>query len=157
MAQQRLGQIDLTTGEILEDGQLVYMPAKRRNGFQVGGWIAMAQHPMEQLANANLGGEALRVFFKLASRIDFENWINIQQSDLAKEMNLKPSSFSRALSKLIAEGVILKGPNVGTRKTYRLNPTYGWKGSAKSHRETLNSQTKLALVHSTPNTAHHRD
>lgn len=156
MTQQRLGQIDLTTGEILEDGQLVYMPAKRRNGFQLGGFVTMAQDKQRTLATSALGLQAFRVLTLICSEIDYENWINVSQKKMADELNMKPSNVSAALAQLIAEGVILKGPGVGTRKTYRLNPSYGWKGSAKSHRETMNSQTKLALVHSAPSTAHHQ-
>lgn len=147
MTHQRLGQVDLETGEILEDGQLVYIPAKRRNGFQRGGFLTMAQDKQKAIAKSNLGLQAYRVLTLICSEIDYENWINVSQANMARELNMKPSNVSAALAQLIAEGIILKGPGVGTRKTYRLDPSYGWKGTGKTHRETLNSQTKLALVH----------
>ena len=57
MGQIRVGQVDMSTGEILEGGQLALVFPKRRNGF-VEGWVAMAQGPMKALAKADLGDEA---------------------------------------------------------------------------------------------------
>lgn len=94
--------------------------------------------------NQRLGRDALRVYMKLCSKLDFENWINIQQAELAKQMDMQPSNFSRAVALLVEDGIILKGPNVGTRKTYRLNPAYGWKGSAGNHKKALQEQTTAA-------------
>lgn len=143
MRQFEVINVDRQTGEILE-GQLVYMAAKRRNGFQQGGFIAMAQTPMEKLARSDLSGESLRVLLLVASRIDYENWINLSQGEMAEALSMKRQNFARALAALIEEGCILKGPSVGRHKTYRLNPAYAWKGSAKSHRDELNRRVKAA-------------
>lgn len=143
MKQIEVINVDRHTGEVLE-GQLVYMAAKRRNGFQQGGFVAMAQTPMEKLATSGLSGEALRVLLLVASKIDYENWINLSQTDMAEALNMKRQNFARAMAALIEEGCVLKGPSVGRHKTYRMNPSYGWKGSAKSHREELNKRMKAA-------------
>ena len=144
MKQRRFGQVDLDTGEIVTDGQLVYQPAKRRNGFQQGGWLAMAQNPVKQIAKTNIGGEAMRVFLLMCGELDFENWINLSQTAIANDLNMTPSHVSRAIARLKNEQIILEGPKVGRARTYRMNPAYGWKGSAKSHREALNARTAAA-------------
>ena len=144
MTQVRTVQVDQHTGEIMDGAQLALIFPKRTNGFQQAGWLAMAQGPLIKLAKANLGGQALKAFMLLCGKLDFENWVNVSQAELANELSMNPSHMSRAIAKLIAEGVILKGPSVGNRKTYRLDPAYGWKGSAKNHRDALNQRVKHA-------------
>lgn len=148
MAQVRVGQVDLETGEIVGAALAVVYP-KRRNGFQQGGWVAVAQNPMLELAKANLGGEATRVLFYVMARLDFENWINLNQSASADEINMSRPNFARGLKKLLELGVVLPGPKVGRNATFRLNPSFGWKGSAKGHTDALADRMKargLTLV-----------
>ena len=141
MGQMRVGQVDMSTGEILEGGQLALVFPKRRNGF-VDGWVAMAQGPMKALAKADLGDEARRVLFAILGELDFENWININQAALAAEIGLHRQHFGRGLRRLISEGVVIAGPKVGRNGTYRLNPNFGWRGSAKGHIDALRERTK---------------
>lgn len=148
MAQLRVGQVDLVTGELLEGAALAVVYPKRRNGFQTG-WVAVAQDPMLELAKANLGGEANRVLFYVLAKLDFENWINVNQSAGADEIQMKRPNFARGLKKLVEIGVVLPGPKVGRNATFRLNPSYGWKGSAKGHNEALQARMRargLSLV-----------
>ncbi len=141
MAQLRVGQVDLVTGELLEGAALAVVYPKRKNGFQTG-WVAVAQDPMLELAKANLGGEANRVLFYVLAKLDFENWINLNQSAGADEIQMKRPNFARGLKKLVEIGVVLPGPKVGRNATFRLNPSYGWKGSAKGHNEALQARMR---------------
>lgn len=54
MTRRKLGQVDLDTGEVLEEGFIAYIAPKRQNAF--GGWIAMAQNMMEVVAKSDLTG-----------------------------------------------------------------------------------------------------
>jgi hypothetical protein len=141
MAQLRVGQVDLVTGELLEGAALAVVYPKRKNGFQTG-WVAVAQDPMLELAKANLGGEANRVLFYVLAKLDFENWINLNQSAGSDEIQMKRPNFARGLKKLVEIGVVLPGPKVGRNATFRLNPSYGWKGSAKGHNEALQARMR---------------
>lgn len=143
MGQIRLGQVDLSTGEILEDATLAVFFPKRRNGFHTG-WVAMAQDPLMKLAQADLGDVARRVLFALLAKLDFENWVSISHAQLGRDLNIKRPNISRAVARLIDEGVLLVGPRVGVRGTYRLNPQYGWKGSARGHQEALQARMRAA-------------
>lgn len=148
MSQVRVGQVDLETGELLEGAALAVIYPKRKNGFQTG-WVAVAQNPMLELAKANLGGEANRVLFYVLAKLDFENWINLNQSAGADEIQMKRPNFARGMKKLVEAGVVLTGPKVGRNATFRLNPSYGWKGSAKGHHEALSERMRargLSLV-----------
>ncbi|WP_375689087.1 hypothetical protein [Bartonella sp. AP57NXGY] len=59
-------------------GFVAYIVLKRHNGFAKA-WIVIAQHPMAILAESDLNGYDLKVFFILASRFDFENLLAINQ------------------------------------------------------------------------------
>lgn len=141
MAQVRVGQVDMQTGEILEGATLAVFYPKRKNGFSTG-WLAMAQDPLMKLAQADLGDEARRVLFALLAKLDYENYISINQAELGRVLNIKPGNMSRAVSKLVKEGVLLAGPKIQSRGTYTLNPQYGWKGSAKGHQQALLDRMK---------------
>jgi hypothetical protein len=142
MGHIRVGQIDLATGEILEDATLAVFYPKRRNGFAAG-WVAMAQEPLMKLAQADLGAEAMRVLFALLAKLDFENWLHVSHATLGKQLNIKRPNVSRAVARLVEEGALLPGPRVGNSTTYRLNPAYGWKGSAKGHHEALKERMRV--------------
>ena len=141
MPQIRLGQVDMATGEILEGATLAVFYPKRKNGF-ADGWVAMAQNAMMQLAKANLGAEAMRVLLMLLGRLDFENQLVVSQAELGRTLDMKASSVSRAVARLVQEGALLAGPRVGVNRTYTLNPHYGWKGSARGHQEALQARMK---------------
>jgi len=142
---RRIGQIDLDTGEVLNaegGGVFVYVEQKRRNGFGKG-WLAMAQDPLDILATADVTGETYRVLFKLLARLDFENLIAVNQSDIAKELGLKRENVNRSIRALVNLGVLLKGPRIGAIRSFRLNPHFGWKGNSKNHRQALHENDEL--------------
>ncbi len=141
MGHVRLGQVDLATGELLEGATLAVLYPRRKNGFATG-WLAMAQEPLMKLAQADLGDEARRVLFALLARLDFENFISVNQAELGRQLKIKPSNLSRAVARLVQEGVLLAGPRLQAKGTYTLNPHYGWKGSAKGHQEALHARMK---------------
>jgi hypothetical protein len=144
MTQERLQQTNLRTGEVLEDGFIAYIAPKRKNGFHKRGWVAMTQD--EQILalakSPRLQGQDFRVFFILVGHLELENYILTPQTEMANELGMPPSHFSRSVSRLIEEGVILKGPKIGRVCSYKLNPEYGWKGSAKKHVEALDEHRK---------------
>lgn len=82
------------------------------------------------LAKQNFSGRTRRVLDYLFAKLDFENWIRISQSDIAKDLDLNRANVSRAIKQLCDKGIIHKGPKFGTTWTYRLDPNFGWKGKA---------------------------
>jgi hypothetical protein len=141
MAQVRIGQVDLATGELLENATLAVFFPKRRNGFTEG-WIAMAQDALMKLALAPIGDQARRVLLALLSMLDFENYLSVHQADLARKLGMKRPNVSRAIARLVEEGVLLPGPRIANRATHTLNPRYGWKGSARNHQDALSARMR---------------
>jgi biotin operon repressor len=138
---KRLQQIDSETGEII-DGFVAYVVPKRKNGFGQG-WLAMAQNGAEILAQSNLSGNDFKVLMKLLSVLDYENLIQVSQAEIARELNMHRQHVQRSIKRLLDLGIVLEGVKIGISRSYRLNPNFGWKGSAKGHREALTDHLKL--------------
>lgn len=136
-----LTQVDKESGEIVEGFVAVLQP-KRKNGFER--WIAMSQQAFETIAMSSFSGETYRVLFQLLAVLDYENLIRVSSKELAETLGMKVPNISRATKKLVEAGVLLPGPKVGHCGTYRLNPSYGWKGSAKNHNEALKDRLKAS-------------
>ena len=137
---RNLGTIDLDTGEIL-DGVPVYVQAKVK---WREGWFMGIQEAFAALAkDKEIYGRTRAVLDYLFSKLGFENYICIQQKEICEALDLKKPNVSSAIKLLIKKGVILPGPKLGRSSSYRLNPTYGWKGKV-----TNLAKTRLELVHS---------
>lgn len=144
MAQKRVRGVDADTGEMLDYVPMLVLQ-KRRNGFKEG-WLAMAQTALEQLATSDLRGEDLRVLMLLMARLDFDNLIQVPQVEIADKLGMHKQHVNRSIQRLVELGCLLQGPRVGRSRTYRLNPNFGWKGSAKSHHEALRERMKASRI-----------
>lgn len=151
MAQKRMGQVDLDTGEVIEEGFIAYVAPKRQNAF--GSWMAMAQNMMEEVALSGLTGNDYNVLMLMLSRLDYENLLVINQAELAAKLGITRSNFSRSLRRLIDEAIILKGPRIGVSRSFRLNPTFGWKGTASNHKKAVKSHLEVIKGGKDPNKA----
>ena len=138
---RHMQQIDHQTGEVVE-GFVAYVVPKRKNGFQKG-WMAMAQEAMMMLAQSNLTGNDMKVMWAMLARLDYENLIQVNQAEVSEQVGMNRHNVNRSIKKLIELGVILEGVKIGISRSYRLNPNFGWKGSAKGHREVLHEHLKV--------------
>lgn len=93
--------------------------------------------------NKEIYGRTRGVLDYLFGRLGFENYICIQQKEICEALDLHKGHVSSAIKLLLKKGVILPGPKLGRSSSYRLNPTYGWKGKV-----TNLAKTRLELVHS---------
>jgi hypothetical protein len=131
-----LATVDLTTGDI-KDGVFVYCPKKRHSSFSEEGFMVLSQLRAFSLATSDLHEIELKVLLLLVSELNMDNLIAINQSELATMIGINRSHFSRAIKKLLAEGIIIEGAKLGQHKSYRLNAYYGWKGSTENHNIAL--------------------
>ena len=97
--------------------------------------MAMAQEAMMMLAQSNLTGNDMKVMWAMLARLDYENLIQVNQAEVSEQVGMNRHNVNRSIKKLIELGVILEGVKIGISRSYRLNPNFGWKGSAKGHRE----------------------
>lgn len=115
---------DENTGEI---EQYLLTPAKKKKVYK-GDWLLMFQEGLEQVATLNLKGETLRVYMILLAKLDYENWLRIRQIDISEKLGIKKQAVSRAIKELLEHKIIVKGPKVGNSNTYRLDPSFGFRG-----------------------------
>lgn len=130
---RRFTQIDEATGEAIGSFVAVIKP-KAKSDFQRH--FTMNQETLFSIAN-DLNHDQTRVFLALLSYLDYENFIQVPQVEIAEKLSMQKQNVNRAIRSLIGLGIIFDGPKVGRSKSFRLNPNYGWKGSSANHRKAL--------------------
>lgn len=130
---RRVTQIDLDTGEDLGGFVAVIRP-KNKSSFQRH--FTMNQAALLTIAN-ELNHDQMRVLMALLADLDYENYIQVAQMDIAEALNMQKTNVSRAIKNLLEFGVVIEGPKIGRSKTYRLNPQFGWKGTVSNHKKAL--------------------
>jgi len=138
--QKYVEQVDRETGEVMQ-GCMVYLPYRPRITER---WFMAFQDAFEEIAkDPELTLEPKNVLFYLYSKLDFENFIQQSQKDIAEGLGMKKENVSRAMRVLTSKQIVLEGPKVGRSKCYRLNPNYGWKGKVKTLQEARREQLRV--------------
>lgn len=130
---RKVTQVDLETGEDLGGFVAVIRP-KQKSAFERH--FTMNQAALELLAKT-LTGEQFKVLMMLLASLDYENFIQVAQADIAEKLEMQKTNVSRSIKGLINLGVIIEGPKIGRSKSYRLNPQFGWKGTVSNHKKAL--------------------
>ena len=139
---RHMQQIDHQTGEVVE-GFVAYVVQSAKTDFRKDGWQWLKE-AMMMLAQSNLTGNDMKVMWAMLARLDYENLIQVNQAEVSEQVGMNRHNVNRSIKKLIELGVILEGVKIGISRSYRLNPNFGWKGSAKaSHREALHEHLKV--------------
>lgn len=89
-----------------------------------------------------LGEEDFAVFCALSSRLDFDNYIHINQAEIARAMEMDWGNVNKAIKRLEALGILTRGPKSGVSPIFMLNPKVGWKGKARNHFTALQTARK---------------
>lgn len=138
--QKYVEQVDRNTGEVMQ-GCMVWIPHRPKITER---WFMAFQDTFEELAkDPELTLEPKNVLLYLFSKLDFENFIQQSQADVAKALGMHKEQVSRAMKLLTSKQIVLEGPKVGRSKCYRLNPDYGWKGKVKSLQEYRREQLQV--------------
>lgn len=147
---RRVGSVDLETGEVL-DGVFIHFNPKR-NPYG-NGWVMNSQEALTELAkDKDLKGETFRVLLYLLGRLDFENWLLVQGSEICEALDMKRQNVSKSIVLLEEKGILIRNEKkIGRSYAFRLNPYYGWKGKVKNledYRRQENDENlkKLKLV-----------
>ena len=111
------------------DGEVTGYINRRRVNRLGGHWVATFQDGLGWMAEQNMTGEQWRVFAYLVSKLDFDNYLKVQQKDICEKLKLNKSNVSKAIKKLVEIDVIAVGPFAGRSRTYRLNPRIAHRGA----------------------------
>ena len=81
----------------------------------------------------------------LFSRLDFENYIQVPQVEIAEDLNMHKQSVYKAIKLLEKKEILVRGPKLGRSSSWRLNPNYGYKGNprGKVHRDNRSGHLRL--------------
>jgi Firmicute plasmid replication protein (RepL) len=138
--QKYIEQVDQKTGEVLQ-GCMVWIPQRPKLTER---WFMAFQDTFIEIAkDPELTLEPKNVLFYLFGKLDFENFIQQTQTEIAEGLGMQKQNVSRAIKLLTQKQIILEGPKVGKSKCYRLNPNYGWKGKVKTLQEHRKEQFKV--------------
>ncbi len=96
----------------------------------------------------DLSGNDLRVFLIIIANLDYDNIINISQSQLAEQSGISQQNISKSITKLIFKGYLQIIGKIGRRNIYMLNPNVVFKSRAKNLKELKHAWDKQIL----PNT-----
>lgn len=133
----------LTSHLIWKDENKRRNQLKKQNAIitqSYGEKVTVFQHMLKRAAK-ELNPEQLRLFLLLLSICDFENWIEVTQSDMAKELETQISHISRAMRGL-KEKQFVQVIKKGKSNYYRINPLVAWKGSFESHKKIIDIEQK---------------
>ena len=132
---RKLSLLDEKTGELINIPIYLNSP-HRRPSIYGDRWFQMAQDPLLALArDRELWGLTTTVLLYLCGRLDFENYVHVPQQEIADYLGTSRPEVTKAITKLIEKGVLIRGPKLGRSSSYRLNPAYGWKGDNKKAQE----------------------
>ncbi len=124
--------IDTETGEILDQarGTFVFIPSRLKLRED---WFMTFQDALAELAtDKELWGRPRAVLDYMMSRLNFENYIALEQKEIAEKLKIYKPDVSYSIKLLVEKGIIVKGPRLGKSWSYRLNSHYGWKGRVKN-------------------------
>ncbi len=107
----------------------------------------------EDLAkDKELWGQPTAVLHYLMSKLSFENYIAVEQMEIARALDIEKTRVSEAIRKLLEKKIIERGPRLGKTWSYKLNHYYGWRGSVVNLQQARNVElkpkrkSKLSLV-----------
>ena len=123
------GYVDKYTGE---DFGFPVVYGRKRNPYG-NGWVMNSQDAATLLAkDKDIKGETHRVLWLIIGILDFENWVQLSVTEIAKELKMHRPDVSKAMKVLEQKEVILRGPKLGRSYAFMLNPDFGWKGKVKN-------------------------
>jgi DNA-binding transcriptional ArsR family regulator len=147
IANRRVGLVDKESGEVIEDGSLIYVPPKVRiKGFFMG-----MQLGFESMAKAKLKSEALKVMLLMLGRMDYENEVRLTQKQISEILSMKKQNVSRAMRALREAGVI---DAQDENRIVRFFPDFVWRGKVQKLNATKKEIAKRK--HEEEVAEHHR-
>lgn len=144
--------IDPKTGEMVK----VFIPFEKLKHGR--GFFMADQDGMVALAKLELKGRTKDVLLYILGKIDYENWLLINQAQIAEDLGMKSPHVSRAFKELEDKRIIYKvqflsGTRWGhkvkgddtKRWAFRLDPVYAWKGRASTRKTAMQKVSRIKI------------
>lgn len=131
------GKVVTEEGEILDPAKykIIVVPEKRQK-MKERDWFMAYNVAFKALAkDKEMRGEPRALLDFLMAIMDFENFLAIDQTYIAKELDINKANVSKAMKVLVEKKILKKGPKVGRSNTYKMNDYYAWRGSVENKRK----------------------
>jgi len=128
-----------------DTGEIFHIPIFTRSTYKGGGFFMAMQEGFIHLAKLGLKGQEMQILMYVFGKLDFENWIRISQTEISNELEIARPHISSAFKTFVDQGILHKGPKVGTSWTYRLDPSFGVKGRAKNEKK-IREEIHLSVI-----------
>jgi hypothetical protein len=125
--------------------EIFHIPIFTRSTYKGGGFFMAMQEGFIHLAKLGLKGQEMQILMYVFGKLDFENWIRISQTEISNELGIARPHISAAFKTFVNQGILHKGPKVGTSWTYRLDPSFGVKGRAKNQKK-IREEIHLSVI-----------
>jgi len=128
-----------------DTGEIFHIPIFTRSTYKGGRFFMAMQEGFIHLAKLGLKGQEMQILMYVFGKLDFENWIRISQTEISNELEIARPHISAAFKTFVDQGILHKGPKVGTSWTYRLDPSFGVKGRAKNEKK-IREEIHLSVI-----------
>lgn len=107
-------------------------------------YLTMFQPALQYIAQHPLSRDEQRVFWTVCARLDLQNFIKLNVSNIARDIQMDRRDAGRALDHLVQRGLVEKGKALGNNThEYKLNATVGWRGT---HSQAKTAQAKSNVI-----------
>ena len=127
--------VDTESGVVLGEWVIKAERVKQQDRGIKGGFFMGQLAKIGEIADSReLTSGDKELFLKLLSKLDWENFIYIELTQIARELGKTRTSISLSMKHLVEHEIVFRGPRVGKSYTYRLNPSVAWVGEDKRRR-----------------------
>ncbi len=131
---RRIAPTDVDTGEIMVGVPMLIGPRAQKLGTEF--FMSIQRAFLSLAADREITGEAWRVLAYLLGRMDFENWLRLPQTEIARALDMPKQHVNRAIGRLVEKGIIEKsGTTIGGARLYRVSHELAWRGSVSNWKE----------------------
>ena len=119
--------ISVIDGERVDEWRLAQV--RRASEHYGRSWVVVFDDAAAAVARAPIGPTTARVLIWATAALDPRDWRAVQQADLAASIGVDRTSVSRALTDLVARGIIVR-----RGRALRLSIWWAWCGTARAYR-----------------------
>lgn len=129
--------IDLDTGEILPYAIVAKPREKTKSIFSDSGFLIVSQEYFMAASKNPPTTRSSRVFYCLLAHVEMDNWVSVNQTEMANLIGMQRTHFCTELKNLIADGLVWPSQRIGMRDLYRIDPRRMFRGTTSQHLSAL--------------------
>lgn len=138
--------VDKHTGEVLgespKDGQAIWVKPRRQRDKS---FVILMDMDLDKLASLKLSPTSWRLFYLLLQNTEFENWVHLNQAQMARLLKVTRQQIYTSTSQLLKVGLLRREEDSKKISRWRIDPGVAWRGSLDDQMKSLNAFNPLTL------------